>query len=129
MNVLKTVVALGIVSVLSGCAPSPQVQQANNYIAANSPVKGANKAECDLMWQKTQYFIMKNSTRKMQMATDVLIETHNTTDVGQRSGSAMRMNNADGSCEIEGSINMYMLGMDSELTANMIRSIKSVQAI
>jgi len=37
------------------------------------------------------------------------------------------MINADGSCEIEGSINMYMIGMDAEMTANMIRSIKSVQ--
>ncbi|HCM9730465.1 MULTISPECIES: hypothetical protein [Enterobacter] len=128
MKVLKTVVALGIVSILAGCSASPEVQQARAFIAANSPVKGANKAECDLMWQQAQYFIMKNSTRKLQMATDIVIETHNTTDVGQRSGSAMRLNKADGSCEIEGSMNMYMIGMDSVMTANMIRAIKSAQA-
>jgi len=122
--IAKTFGVVAVIASLSGCAPSPQVQQARNYIAANTPIKGANKAECDQMWQKVQYFIMKNSTRKMQMATDVLIETHNTTDVGQRSGSAMRLINADGSCEIESSINMYMIGMDSVLTADLIRFVK-----
>jgi len=123
-NIVKLFVAVAVAATLNGCAPSPQVQQAQNYIAANTPIKGANKAECDQMWQKVQYFIMKNSTRKMQIATDVVIETHNTIDVGQRSGSAMRLINTDGSCEIEGSINMYMIGMDPVLTADMIRFVK-----
>lgn len=32
MKVLKTVVALGIVSILAGCSASPEVQQARGFV-------------------------------------------------------------------------------------------------
>jgi hypothetical protein len=63
---------------LSGCATNPQTQYLQSRIAATTPTCNQNiEMQCEKMWEAAQVWIVKNSAYKLQIATDVLLETYN----------------------------------------------------
>lgn len=125
-----TAVILATLS-LTGCVSPEQQKAANdarNYIAVNSPIKATSKEQCDLMWQRTQYFITRNAGMKLQIVTDTAIETYNAdpNKMGVATGSATRLFSSKETCEIESSIsfNLYGPQLDVIKTAEMIKFIK-----
>ncbi|GEM_PF-2061748 len=125
--IAKTVVAVTVVTSLSGCI-SPAQEQKNNearaYIASNTPVVGNSKEECDQMWSKTQYFITKNSGMKLQTVSDFAIQTFNATQPGRSTGTATKINQSGNKCVIDMSLSFVSGGTYLELTADMIRFVK-----
>jgi hypothetical protein len=74
----------GVISVAallaSGCmAPSPRQQQIEALkieARENAPVCSA-PTQCARMWEAAQLFVVQNAGYKLQVATDVVIETYN----------------------------------------------------
>lgn len=130
---LKAVLAVAVVSTLSGCATSPEYAAAEAYVKANTPIKGANKEQCDMAWQQTQYFIQKNAGMKLQIVTDTVIETYNGTPakgefVSPKMGTATKLPVMGGGCEIEAQVSQLVFGqntMDAFVTRDMIKFVKS----
>ncbi len=61
-------------AVLLGCAsPAPLT---NAQRIALQPIICSGKAQCDLLWQRTQLWIARNSGYRIQTANDVLIQTY-----------------------------------------------------
>lgn len=84
---MKRMTCLLVVSVvaLAGCAParvgddplrrSPSTVAPEVVQAANTPMVCQDKAQCDLYWQRAQYWLSTNSHFKIQSATDAVITT------------------------------------------------------
>jgi len=125
--IAKAVVAVAVITSLSGCISAAQEQKNNEaraYIASNTPVVGNSKEECDQMWSKTQYYITKNSGMKLQTVSDFAIQTFNATQPGRYTGTATKINQSGDKCAIDMSLSFVSGGTYLELTANMIRFVK-----
>jgi len=68
--------AIAIAAALAGCAAtiSPRIQ-ANLAQAQDRPVPCADT--CKLQWERAQLWLVQHSAWKLQMATDVVLQTYN----------------------------------------------------
>lgn len=68
----------------AGCATPPPLTDAD--LRDMQPVVCANQAQCQTMWQQAQLWIINNSSYKIQLANDVVIQTHNPSNSSVASG-------------------------------------------
>lgn len=71
-RVVKAAVLLAA-AVLAGCAVAPRLPEVEMPTCADA-------AECAQKWELAQLFVANNSGMKIQIATNVLIETYNPTN-------------------------------------------------
>lgn len=68
--------SLVMVGIITGCAASAEVQQWQSQINATIPVCNENiPNQCDRMWETAQVWVAQNSAFRMQIVTNVLLET------------------------------------------------------
>jgi hypothetical protein len=99
---MKLTAIVVLCATLAGCAARPTSPE----IAA-APLACANKAACDLAWQRTQAWIVSHSAYRLQIANDTVIETFGpfggSTDLAFR--AIKEPINASGAAEIHVSAN------------------------
>lgn len=82
---MKTLLTALVSSILlAGCmtTKTPQQSALDNKIlaAANATPICKTEEQCDAMWARAVYFVTKYAGLKIQIQTDVLIQTYNSTD-------------------------------------------------
>jgi hypothetical protein len=65
---------LSVILVLGGCAA--QKPLTDEQRASLQAIECSDKAQCDMIWQRAQLWIGKNSSYRMQTVTDVVIQTY-----------------------------------------------------
>lgn len=65
---------------LAGCA-SPQERQAKQAEIDRTIPVCTGDADCRAKWERAQVWIAQNSNLRLQIATDVLLETYNSNDM------------------------------------------------
>ncbi len=73
-NTLRAPVALGLSIAVTGCVTPPPAKP------VGEPPVCITDADCAAKWDASQLFVVKNAGLKIQLATNVLIETYNSTD-------------------------------------------------
>lgn len=77
---MKKLVVIFLAFCLVGCAGQRQRAQANQAkFDAEVPVC-VGESDCRAKWEAAQVWIVRNSGFKLQVATDVLLETYNSTN-------------------------------------------------
>lgn len=62
---------------LCGCAVSPEMQQLQRDVAEHMPTCNMDiPKQCTAMWEAAQVWVVQNSAFKLQIATDVILETY-----------------------------------------------------
>lgn len=80
----STIVALAmsvlLTGVLSGCAttPSPEIQAKRTQLRQTTPVC-VDEKDCKAKWEAAQIWIVRNAGFKLQITTDVLLQTYSAT--------------------------------------------------
>ena len=84
-NIMRQIVAGAAIAILAGCAsPSTNDLTPDDVAQLQEPLECQGKAACDLMWRRAQLWVAQHSGYKIQLATDVIIETHNARDYSLR---------------------------------------------
>lgn len=74
---MKKCFLIGIITALTGCAASPELQKIQREVADHMPTCNADiPKQCAQMWEAAQVWVVQNSAFKLQIATDVLLETY-----------------------------------------------------
>lgn len=72
---MKPIIVLSIALVLSSCAGRPVIPAAVQ-VEAERPLTCEGKDQCDLFWQRAQFYVNKYSAFKLQLVNDSLIQTY-----------------------------------------------------
>jgi hypothetical protein len=73
---MKKLFVVAAALVLQGCAASAEIQALQAQISATVPTCNSEEL-CRRKWEAAQVWIAQNSSYKLQIATDVLLETYN----------------------------------------------------
>jgi len=87
---LKTITAIAVAAVLTGCASIDDAANARQALiqkVQDTTPECTTEPQCDAMWGAAQIWIVKNAGYKLQAATDVVIETYSPSD----SSTALRV--------------------------------------
>ena len=75
---MRYLLIVGILA-LSACATNPERQAQVDEVKRTAPLCW-DADQCGRMWEAAQVWVAKNSGYKVQLATNALIETYNSTD-------------------------------------------------
>jgi hypothetical protein len=80
-NVRSFILVALVTGSVIGCATpiSPETEA-----AAQKPLTCTTESQCSLYWQRAQFWLARNSTTKLQTATDTVLQTytpHNSTEL------------------------------------------------
>lgn len=76
----KTFVFLLATLSLAGCAATNAANQARRTAFESTIPTCTGDVDCKAKWEAAQLWVVKNSGYKLQIVTDVLLETYNATD-------------------------------------------------
>lgn len=84
---IKMITTAALVALMAtGCATAPQKQLSDAELRDLEPVVCESEVACQKAWQRAQLWIVNNSSYKIQIANDVVIQTFNPTQSSVRSG-------------------------------------------
>jgi len=75
MSSLRLIIAAMAISLLSGCASSPDVPTMRSLIAQTTPVC-VGEADCDAKWKAAQHWVVNYAGLSVHVVTDTLIDTY-----------------------------------------------------
>ncbi|MDX9688819.1 hypothetical protein [Halopseudomonas formosensis] len=81
MSYIKVIATLAAATtLLVGCAttPSPAIQAKRAELEATTPIC-VDEQDCKAKWEAAQLWIVRNAGFKLQITTDVLLQTYNAT--------------------------------------------------
>jgi uncharacterized protein YaiE (UPF0345 family) len=75
---MKYPLSFGITLALFGCATQPTASP-ETLAVAKQPLICEGKEQCDLYWQRAQFYVNSHSRFKIQLANDSVIQTYSPT--------------------------------------------------
>lgn len=75
----KLIFSVFAITFLQSCATSPERLALIEFAESTMPVC-VDDADCRIKWEAAQLWVINNAAYRLQIATDVLLETYNPTD-------------------------------------------------